>query len=77
MKMLKISTVYLAGKAGVLPECSICLTSIVCLQARSHSGVPQKLLTLKVRSYYATIALCCCTAPYCTEFAMLLHCCVA
>ena len=32
---------------------------------------------LKVRSYYAAIALQCRTAPYCTEIAMLLHCGVA
>ena len=30
-------------------------------------------LVLKVRSYYAAIALHCCTAPYRTEIAMLLH----
>ena len=32
-----------------------------------------KLNPLKVRSYYATIVLCCRTAPYCTKIAMLLH----
>ena len=32
---------------------------------------------LKVRSYYAAIALRCCTAPYCTEIAILPHCGVA
>ena len=33
-----------------------------------------KCENLKVRSYYAAIALGCHTAPYCTEIAMLLHC---
>ena len=32
---------------------------------------------VKVRSYYAAIPLCCRTAAYCTEIAMLLHCSVA
>ena len=27
---------------------------------------------LKIRSYYAAIALCCHTAPYCTEIMMLV-----
>ena len=32
---------------------------------------------LKVRSYYAAIALCCCTAPSCAKIMMWLHCGVA
>ena len=36
-----------------------------------------ELPCLKVHSYYAAKALHCCTAPYCTEIAMSLHCGVA
>ena len=44
-----------------------------------HLSLPQihRAEGVKVHSYYAAIALCCRTAPSCTEISMLLHCGVA